>query len=268
MTDAGARRRCRRAEAGRSAQPARRIGARIRAGADTPIAPRAPPAGHRRQCDPHDHPRGRRSRRARLFVRQAEARGAGPARPREGRQHSARARHARDRRPAGARERHRPAVGVHRRRAGAEGARGPEIRRVPIRQAAQPARGDRDDRRRQGGAARLHDPRGADLGADRRAARRGRFPRRQYPRDPERGHAAAGDLQFPARHDARAGDPAHAAGAHARAARRSGTGAPPRCRSRRRRSSSRSPRSSRRRPASRTSARASPRCSSTGSASG
>ena len=43
------------------------------------------------------------------------------------------------------------------------------------------------------------------------AARRGRFPRRQYPRDPERRHAAARDLQLSARHDARAGDPADAA---------------------------------------------------------
>ena len=123
------------------------------------------------------------------------------------------------------------------------------------------ARDDRDDRRRQGRAARLHDSRRADLGADRRAARRGRFPRRQYPRDSQRGHAAAGDLQLPARHDARAGDPAHAAGARPRAEGDLGPAQQPRCRCRHRKRSSRSPRSSRRKPAARTSARASPRCS-------
>ena len=64
-----------------------------------------------------------------------QARGAGSARPREDRQHSARARPARDRRSARARERHRPAVGVHRRRAGAQGARRSEIRRIQVRQA-------------------------------------------------------------------------------------------------------------------------------------
>ncbi len=47
---------------------------------------------------------------------------------------------------------------------------------------------------------------------------RGGFSRRQYSRDSEGRHAAAGDLQFPARHDARAGAPAHAADASPRAA--------------------------------------------------
>ena len=43
------------------------------------------------------------------------------------------------------------------------------------------------------------------------------------PRDSARRHAVAGNLQVPARHHARAGDPAHAAGAEARASRRSGS---------------------------------------------
>ena len=67
------------------------------------------------------------------------------------------------------------------------------------------------------------------------AARRGRFPRRQYPRDPEGRHAAARDLQLPARHDARAGDPAHAAVRTAACCRRSGIAACRTCRSGRRR---------------------------------
>ena len=42
--------------------------------------------------------------------------------------------------------------------------------------------------------AAADDPRGANLRADRHAPRRGRFPHRQYPRDPEGRHTAAGDL--------------------------------------------------------------------------
>ena len=61
---------------------------------------------------------------------------------------------------------------------------------------------------------------------------------RQHPRHAARGHAAAGDLSVHPRHDARADDPAHAAGAAARACRRSGTAAARTCRSRRRSSSS------------------------------
>jgi UPF0755 protein len=51
----------------------------------------------------------------------------------------------------------------------------------------------------------------ADLRTDRGAFERERPFLRLGPRNPARGHAAARDLQFPARHHARAGDPAHAA---------------------------------------------------------
>ena len=139
--------------------------------AEAAVTQGAPPAGHRAAMRSSPSSCRRDRRRARLFVRQTQVRSARSARSREDRQHSARARPARHRRSAGARERHRPAVGVHRRRAGAQGEGRTEIRRIQIRQADHVARGDRDHHRRQGGAARLHDPGRADLGADRRAAR-------------------------------------------------------------------------------------------------
>ena len=52
-----------------------------------------------------------------------------------------------------ARRRHRSALGVHRRRAGAQGARGSQGRRISIQGACQPARRGRDHRRRPGGGA-------------------------------------------------------------------------------------------------------------------
>ena len=95
----------------------------------------------------------------------------------------------------------------------------------------------RDHRRRQGGAARHHRSGRPDLRADRAAAARQRRAHRQHQRRAARGHAAAGDLPVPARHDARADDPAHAAGAAARAAGDLGAPQSPICRSRRRSSS-------------------------------
>ena len=180
----------------RSAQPARRAGAGTRAAADAPLAPSA------------RHPlviAGNAVFTIILlvaiasgvaFVSASSSSSAGPARPRT-RSSTFRAAGMRDIADLLARERRdRPALGVHRRRAGAQGARRPEIRRVPVPQAGQPARGGRDHRRRQGGAAHLHDPRGPDLGADRRAPAGERCPRRQHPRDPAGRHAAARDLSL------------------------------------------------------------------------
>ena len=154
-------------------------GARIRAGADTPIAPRAAIRWSSSAMRSSRIILVVGARGAARSIRSASSasmrRSAGE---RQGRQHSARARHARHRRPARARRRHRSAVGVHRRRARAEGARGPQIRRIPVRARSQPARVV--ETIIEGKVVQhLHDPRRADVGADRRAARRDRFPRRQ-----------------------------------------------------------------------------------------
>ena len=61
---------------------------------------------------------------------------------------------------------------------------------------------------------------------------------RQHPRDPARGHAAAGDLQVHARHDARADRSSACSRRSSACCRRSGIAACPICRSRRRSSSS------------------------------
>ena len=116
----------------------------------------------------------------------------------------------------------------------AEGALGAEARRISVPEERQPARRHRHHRRRQGGAARRHDSRRPDLRADRGPADRQRYFRGLGPRNPARGHAAAGNLQIPARHHARPGDRAHAAGAEARRWRKSGNAAVPTFRSRRR----------------------------------
>ena len=81
----------------------------------------------------------------------------------------------------------------------------------------QPARCHRHHGRGQGGAARRHDSRRPDLRADRGPAFRQRYFCRHRPRNSARRHVAAGNLQISARHHARSGDPAHAAGAEARA---------------------------------------------------
>ena len=121
-----------------------------------------------------------------------------------------------------------------------------------------------DHRRRQGGAASDQHSRRPDLGADRRALVGRRRADRQHQGNSARRQPAARHLQLHPRRHARADHPAHAAGAAACWSRRSGTAAPPICRSRRRSNSSSLPRWSRRRPASPKSARASPRCSSIG----
>ena len=69
---------------------------------------------------------------------------------------------------------------------------------------------------RQGRAACADHPGRPDVRADRRAAAGERRALRPGQGNPARRHAAAGNLQIRARHDARAGDPAHAAGAAAR----------------------------------------------------
>ena len=111
-----------------------------------------------------------------------------------------------------------------------------QIRRVPVSEAREPARRRRDHDRGQGGPASIHARRRAHLRTDRRAAAGERRAFRKHPRDPARRNAAAGILQVHARHDARADDPAHAAGAGAACCRKSGTAACRICRSRRRNS--------------------------------
>ena len=108
---------------------------------------------------------------------------------------------------------------------------------------------DQHDHRGQGGAAPVHHSGRPDVRADRAAAARGRRADRQHPGGAARGLAAARHLQLHARHAARAGDPAHAAGAAPAGAGDLGSPHARTCRCARRSSWSRSPRSSRRRPA-------------------
>ena len=205
-----------------------------------------------------------RSSAGRLFVRQAHARGAGTARPREDRQHSARPRPARHRRSARARERHRAAVGVH---PGVVVLKAKDdLKYGEYKFTKQMTLRETIETIIEGKVIQhaITIPEG--LTSEQIIARLAEidFLAGNIREDPERRHAAARDLQFPARHDARAGDPAHAAGASPRAAGGLGAAQPRSAGRRRRRRWSRSPRSSRRKPVGPTSARASPRCSPTG----
>ena len=153
-----------------------------RSGESRRVAPRSPRAALEPECVPEPKRPSRRARHPlviagnaiftiilvvahrgrRWSIRSASSKLEAPGRStRQDRQYPARPRRARHRRSARARGRHRPALGVHRRRAGAQGARRAEIRRIPVRQADHAARGDRDHRRGQGGAARGHDSRRA-----------------------------------------------------------------------------------------------------------
>ena len=152
------------------------------------------------------------------YLRQAEDRGAGPAAGRQDRQHSGARGHDRHRRYPAARRRDRQqSLGVHRQRVRAEGALRTQARRISVPEERQPARCHRHHGRGQGGAARRHDSRRPDLRTDRGPAFRQRYFLGLGPRNAARRHAAAGNLQIPARHHPRAGDRAHAAGAEARA---------------------------------------------------
>ncbi len=104
------------------------------------------------------------------------------------------------------------------------GAHRAQVRRVSVPRAGERARRGGDDGRGQGGAASDHHPGRPDLRADRRAPARQRPPHRQHQGRAARRQPAAGELSHQPRIHARAGDPAHAAGAGAAGAR--GVGAP------------------------------------------
>ncbi len=178
-----------------SAQPAHRDRARHGRSADAPLGQRASSAGRHRQRR-HQHFRAVGGRvGVVLFVGKQRFEQPGPLAQDTHRQYPARA-------PAcatspmscSARRRDRPALGVHRRRARAQGARGSQGRRISVQGACQPARRRRDHGRGQGRRAPGQHSGRSDLRADRRAPVGRRRSDRRHQGNSARGQPAAGYL--------------------------------------------------------------------------